>query len=74
MRYYIDLSILAVWIGLFIHLLENSDSPLLYPVCMIAVISCMIHGVDTMFGHDCVNYHERKAREELEEEKENERD
>ena len=74
MRYYIDLSILAVWIGLFIHLLEHNDSSLLYPICIVAVISCIIHGVGTMFDHDCANYCERKAREELEEEKENERD
>jgi hypothetical protein len=74
MRYYIDLSILAVWIGLFIHLLGNSDSIFLYPVSIIAVISCIIHGIDTMFGHDCANYCERKAREESNEEEKNERD
>lgn len=74
MRYYIDLSILAVWIGLFIAFLEHSDSPLIYPVCMIAVINCMIHATGTMFDHDCANYCERKAREELGEEKKNERD
>lgn len=74
MRYYIDLSILAIWIGLFIHLLGNSDSIFLYPVSIIAVISCIIHGIDTMFGHDCANYCERKAQEESDEKKKNERD
>ena len=69
MKYYIDLSILAVWIGLFISLLEHSDSPLLYPVCIIAVINCMIHATDTMFEHDCANYCKRKAQEELDENK-----
>lgn len=68
MRYYIDLSILAVWIGLFIHLLEHNDSSLLYPICIVAVISCIVHGVGTMFDHDCIRYAERRQAEENTEE------
>ena len=66
MKYYIDLAKLAVWIGLFIHLLEHNNSPFLYIVSLIAVISCIGHGVGTMFENDCIRYAEKRQEEEEE--------
>ncbi len=68
MRYYIDLAKLAVWIGLFIHILTADNSPFVFTIAIIALISCICHGVEVMFEHDVVNYYERKHQDENKEE------
>lgn len=67
MRYYIDLTMLGLWIGVFIvnfNLMEKGST--LHPAIVVAaLITVIIHYVGKMFDHDV---HRHFMKEEIEKE------
>ena len=64
MKYYIDLTVLGLWIGTLIASLINGEVN--QTVAFIAIGVCIVHGIGTMFENDCIRYAERRQQEEEE--------
>ena len=72
MRYYFDLTMLAFWIGIFIHSLIYPGSSVVISLAPWAFLSCVASGVGKMIDHALDKYMQKLSKELQEDNKEDE--